>query len=541
MKWREPPLVLAVLILLAVTLGCLAPFLGKAVHIDDPLFIWTAQHIQSHPLDFYGFNVQWGTQVEPIFKVMQNPPLAAYYMALVGALFGWSEIALHFGFLLPAVAAVLGTYYVARLFCSHPFAAALATVVAPGFLISSTSLMCDTSMVALWLWAIYFWMRGLQGENGKFLGLATLLMVACSMTKYYGICLAPLLLAYSAMFKRRAGLWLLYLCVPLAALGAYQFLTQKIYGLGLVQDAVHYATNLRVGGALPSKLLAALAFTGGCTLIAIPSIPLAWGKKGVAVALAGAVAIGALLIGMKHVGDMEVVHAGSPHWSFVLQMAALVVGGAAVVILAAGDFFRRRDAASLLLVLWIAGTFLFASVVNWTVAGRNILPMIPPVAIVLVRRLESREWVFAHFWWALGTSLVVGLMAALADYQLAGSARTAAVEIDQRLTPVSRQITFEGHWGFQYYMEKLGAKPLQRAPLDLVSNEMIVIPVGNSILFQLPKDRVEGYSQYRCQSSKWMAVMSVALGAGYYSDGWGPAPFIFGPVPFESYYVFRVK
>jgi hypothetical protein len=90
-------------------------------------------------------------------------------------------------------------------------------------------------------------------------------------------------------------------------------------------------------------------------------------------------------------------------------------------------------------------------------------------------------------------------------------------------------------------MEQLGAKPLERSPLNLVSNEMIVVPVGNSILFQLPADRVEGYSQYRCQAAKWMAVMNVAQGAGYYSDGWGPAPFVFGSAPFESYYVFRVK
>lgn len=541
MKWREPGLLRAVLILSAATLGCLVPFLGKAVHIDDPLFIWTARHIQSHPLDFYGFNVQWGTQETPIFQVMQNPPLAAYYMAVVGTLLGWSEVALHFGFLLPALAAVVGTYCVARMLCSHPFAAALATVVAPGFLISSTSLMCDTSMVALWMWAIFFWMRGIQDQKGKFLVLAALLMVACSLTKYYGICLVPLLLVYSAMLKRRPGLWLVYLCVPLIALAGYQLLTKKVYGLGLVLDAAHYATNLRLGGALPSKLLAALAFTGGCTLIALPAVPLAWGKKGLAFALAGTAAIALLVVGMKHVGDKEVVQAGHVDWSFALQMAVLVVGGAAVLILAVGDFLRHRDAASLLLLLWIGGTFLFASVINWTVAGRNILPMIPPAAIVLVRRMDERAWAFPYFFLALGISLVVALMAAQADFQFADSARNAAFEIEQQLALKSNNIAFEGHWGFQYYMEKLGAKPLQQYPMTLVSNEMIVLPVGNSVLFKLPVDRVEGYSQYKCQASKWMAVMNAALGAGYYSDGWGPAPFIFRSPPFESYYIFRVK
>ncbi|HEX3720284.1 MAG TPA: glycosyltransferase family 39 protein [Verrucomicrobiae bacterium] len=541
MKWREPGLARAVLILSTATLGCLVPFLGKAVHIDDPLFIWTAHQIQSHPLDFYGFNVQWGTQETPIFQVMQNPPLAAYYMAVVGTLLGWSEIALHFGFLLPALAAVVGTYYVARTLCSHPFAAALATVATPGFLISSTSLMCDTLMVALWMWAIFFWMRGIQDQNARFLGLASLLMIACSLTKYYGICLAPLLLVYSAMLKRRPGAWLLYLCAPLIVLVGYQLLTKKVYGLGLVADAAHYATTLRTGGALPTKLLAALAFTGGCTLIALPAVPLAWGKRGLAFTLVGAGAIALLVVGMKHVGEREVVQAGRVDWSFVLQMAVLVVGGAAVLILAVGDFLRHKDASSLLLLLWIGGTFLFASVINWTVAGRNILPMIPPAAIVLIRRMEERDWAFPYFWWALGISLAVALMAAQADFQLAGSARTAAFELEQQLAPKSNDIAFEGHWGFQYYMEKLGAKSLQQHPMTLVSNEMIIVPTDNSVVFKLPADRVEGYSQYRSQASTLLAVMNVTLAAGYYSDAWGPVPFIFGSPPPETYYIFRVK
>ncbi|HEY3914389.1 MAG TPA: glycosyltransferase family 39 protein [Verrucomicrobiae bacterium] len=541
MKWREPRLALALLILSALTLGCLVPFIGKAVHIDDPLFIWTAHQITSHPLDFYGFKVQWGTHETPIYEVMQNPPLASYYMAVVGILFGWSEIALHFGFLFPAIAAILGTYFVARRFCSHPFAAAFAVIVTPGFLISSTTLMCDIPMVALWLWAIAFWIQGIEAEKPKFLYLSAFLIILCSLTKYFGMCLVPLLLAYSFMLKRRPGRWLLYLCLPVLALAAYQCLTHKAYGRGLLTDAARYVSGGRVGGSLPSKLLAALAFTGGCPLIILPAIPLAWGKKGVGIALGGIVAVVLLIIGIKDIGDMRAVVNGVVNWSFVIQMAILVVGGSAVLILAVADFFQKKDALSLLLLLWVGGTFLFASVVNWTVAGRNILPMIPPVVILLIRRMETREWTFPHLWWPLGISLAVGLLAAQADFQFAGSARTAAYQIDQHLTQVSKDVTFEGHWGFQYYMEQLGAKPLERDPMNLVSNQMIIMPAGNSLLFKLPVDKVESYSTYRCETSKWMAIMNVNLGAGYYSDGWGPAPFIFGAPPFDSYYVFRVK
>ena len=121
--------------------------------------------------------------------------------------------ALHFGFLFPAVALVLGTYFMARRFCSHPFAAALGTIATPVFLLSGASLMCDTMMAALWVWAVYFWMEGLEG-NPRWLPLAAMLIAACGLTKYFGMSLFPLLAAYSVLQQRRVGRWLLYFVWP---------------------------------------------------------------------------------------------------------------------------------------------------------------------------------------------------------------------------------------------------------------------------------------------------------------------------------------
>ncbi len=88
MSWKEPRASLSAWLLTAVTLACLLPFLGKAFHMDDPLFIWAARHIESHPFDFYGFDVEWGLQQTPMSAEMLNPPLASYFMAGVGAVFG---------------------------------------------------------------------------------------------------------------------------------------------------------------------------------------------------------------------------------------------------------------------------------------------------------------------------------------------------------------------------------------------------------------------------------------------------------------------
>src|SRR4030042_6030006 len=135
-----------------VTLLCLVPFVNKAFHIDDTLFIAAAKHIQHNPLNFYGFNINWYGVDEPMSNITMNPPLTCYYIALVAKLFGWSEVVLHIAFLVPAIAVTLGSFYLAKQLCSQPMLAVMAGILTPVFLVSSTSVMCDTMMLAFWVW-----------------------------------------------------------------------------------------------------------------------------------------------------------------------------------------------------------------------------------------------------------------------------------------------------------------------------------------------------------------------------------------------------
>jgi len=542
MHWKEPRASLSSWLLIAVTLACLLPFLGKAFHTDDPLFIWTGRHIQFHPVDFYGFSVDWGFEDTPMTIAMQNPPLAAYYMAAVGAALGWRECALHFGYLGPALALVLGTYCMARRFCSHPFAAALATMTSPVCLLSSTSLMCDTMMAALWVWAVYLWMEGLEPENPRRLLLAATLMAACSLTKYFGVCLIPLLAAYSALQRRRAGRWLLYFLWPVLILAAYQWMTARLYGRGLLWDAMGLAVVKRTATGSVSRIIETLAFSGGCFFIVLPALPLLWGGKGMIAGVAGAGVAGGLMAAMKKVGNFPVVEGGHVKWLFLLQMSLFVVGGAIILALAVADAKRNRTPASILLLLWVVGVLVFVCAVNWTVSGRNFLPLAPAAALLIVRRLEFRQaGGLQGFCWPLSLSLALALMVAWADWRSAGLAREVAVKLTSQLAPRFHDIAFEGHWGFQYYMEQLGGEPFKRKPLVLKSNQAIVVPLNNTSLFRLPDNLVETNAEFNFTPAKWLCLQNSRAGAGYYSDGWGPIPFVFGPAPPETYLVVRVK
>ncbi|HEX6852309.1 MAG TPA: glycosyltransferase family 39 protein [Candidatus Polarisedimenticolaceae bacterium] len=543
---RSRPALASGLLLTALTLGVFLPFLGKAVHIDDPLFVWTARQILSDPTDFYGFTLNWQGVEEPMSEVTQNPPLAAYYLALVGWLFGWSERAMHAGFLLPALLAVLGTYRLAHVLGTDSMRSAIATLAAPVFVVSGTSLMGDMMLLASWVWAIALWIEGLRLGNATRLGFAALLVAAAALTKYFGISLVPLLFVVSWMETGRLGRWTAILLLPVAALVGYQALTESLYGTGLLGNAAAYASDFRVGGGLLSKAITGLAFSGGCIVLLLTAAPLLWGKRALLFGIPAAGVVGAIVVAMRQVGEFHVTRPQGIAWSFVAQVSLLVVAGTGLLVLAVADWRRRRSADSVLLLLWVGGTLAFTCLVNWTVSARNLLPLVPAASLLVVRRLESSGHVRdragrARVTLAVGASLAVALLVAWADYALAGSARTAARSLVREPNGTSNAFAFQGHWGFQYYMQELGARPLDRDEPRYHADEAVVVPVGNSYLFPVPAERRVSRVVHAFRTLPGLTTMSARLGAGFYSDGWGPLPFAFGRIPAEEYVVYRMR
>jgi len=53
----------------------------------------------------------------------QNPPLGSYRIAIVASVVCWNEVGLHAAFMLPAIAAVLRTFAIARRLCGKPLIA----------------------------------------------------------------------------------------------------------------------------------------------------------------------------------------------------------------------------------------------------------------------------------------------------------------------------------------------------------------------------------------------------------------------------------
>jgi 4-amino-4-deoxy-L-arabinose transferase-like glycosyltransferase len=521
-------------------------FARTPFHIDDPLFIWAAQHIQTNPSNPYGFMVNWYGASASMAEITKNPPLTSYYIALMALLLGWSEPALHLIFIAAAIAVAIGTYLIAEKFCSHPLLATLAAVLTPVFFVSSLTVMSDVLMLAFWVFAVYFWLKGIETSQASSLVAGAVLIGACSLTKYFGMTLIPLLLMYSIFRKRAVGVWTLCLAIPVAVLASYQWITHFLYGRGLLLDAAGYATEMRTDLAMfpLAKTYVACSFTGACIATVLFFAWQLWSRAAIVGGAFFILAMTVLFFNASDLGSFAFPQDETTHVLMAIQLSVWGTAGISLILLAALDLYDHRDPESLFLFAWVIGTFLFAGLVNWTTNGRSILPMTIPAGIVIIRRMEKRSKISKRATWpgavaALALSLAVSFAVSWADAAFAETGRAAAARIND-LSDKPQAVWFQGHWGFQYYMEKIGAKPIDFNHFRPSFGDIVVVPTTNTNLLPLPP-ACRHKQTIDVADASWISTMNYKAGAGFYADVFGPLPFAVGRILPERFDIFEVK
>lgn len=566
----------------------LLPFLDKAAHIDDPLFLWSAQHILEHPLDFYGFDVNWYGRTQPMHEVNQNPPLVSYYLALIMRFFGSAEWVLHVAMLIPAALAGAGACLLASRFCERPLLAALFVAVSPAFVVSGTTLMCDMTMLAFWLWAAFLWMHGLRRKSWRILLLAALLAGFSALSKYFGASLLLLLAVYTLCHGSGYRRYLGTLLLPVAMIFAYELATAHLYGRGLFSDALFYVSEIDqdYGRNYPGKVLVGLIFLGGCLVFPLlpnfcfrstmarsplmaeppdgatrpvvagtPARPPKLQRRRDSVTLAnvrspfprllaspfrgvvlmGVLGIAVLVLMFTRINGMELNDAvGLDTLGKAAQGWLWAVGGLLLFALAATDLFRGTWRESTLLGLWLGGVLFFVCFVNHYVNARVMLPAIVPAAILVVRKSDAGgHWPNAPLAMSAVLTLAVALLTSMSDYRLAENGRRAAQDTVARAH--EGRLWFVGHWGFQYYMEQAGALPLELERPRFRAGETVIVPDNNTNLIQIDAAMIAASSIAAYPAFPLLSTMRRETGAGLHTDIWGPLPFAFGTSPNEHY------
>jgi 4-amino-4-deoxy-L-arabinose transferase-like glycosyltransferase len=506
--------------------------------IDDPLFVRAAQNIVAHPSDPYGFSLVWYWNQMPMWQVTKNPPLACYYAALLGRALGWSEQALHIGFILPAIAVVLGTYRLAARFTKHAMLAAAATLLAPGFLVSACSVMSDVTLTAFWTWALVLWVEGIERQKGTHLLAAAFLVSAAELTKYLGVLLMVLFLVYALAAKQKLRTWAPYWLMPLVVLAGYEYWGHLHYGQGLFLSAVEFSREQRRARHLTKVAgsLVGLSFAGGSLVSSLTFAPLIWSRRQMALAAAAVTSLVAIVA--AGLTKVAAAHAHE-HWmGLCIELALFVAAGVSLLALPAAEW-RRRDRDCWFLALWVFGVFYFASYVNYVINVRTMIPLLPAAAILLARRIEHSRREFRGLIAHVVPLLLTGGVAfwvSWGDTAFGQAQQAAAFSLEPKSE--AGTVWFEGRWGFAYYMEREGARAFDGVHSELRAGDLLVAPSLQDIV--MPGHRYALERTLHFDVPARVATQDWDLGAGFYSSRHGPLPFAFGPVSYK-FYVFRLE
>jgi hypothetical protein len=134
------------------------------------------------------------------------------------------------------------------------------------------------------------------------------------------------------------------------------------------------------------------------------------------------------------------------------------------------------------------------------------------------------------------------LLVLRADVRLAQSARDASTMVrDFAMTAGARKVWFEGHWGFQYYMQQWGAEPVDVNRSTLPKGDVLVLAWDNANISRIPGKSLRRIGRITDLPEYWIASLHLRLMAGFHSDLYGPLPFAFGKGGAERYDIYRLE
>jgi hypothetical protein len=505
---------------ISLVLIATAAFLGRAYTIDDPMVLMSAHQALVDPLHPTAFDFVWYDRPERFSGMMASGPVMAWLLAPVVAL-GAPEALAH---ALTAALLALGAWAAASLALrlgardGEATFVALLTVAAPPVLVLATTVMPDVPAMAFALCAadrLVAWRdRGGVGRGA----LAAAVLALAILTRSHLVLLAP---AFAPLLRSRADetkprisgwrrLW------PLAAaLGASVVVirvTRDPGTSGSVAGAVAAQIASPVG--LARNVLALLAYQVLVAPLALPWLlvgPSSWRRR---LASWAAATLAVALIWW--VAQARVSRT-------ILPVAGL---GLAAVASIAWRAWRRREPNELAVAGWLLLPFAVCLYVQ--VAPKYLVVSAPAAALWLTRR--SRDLAPGRARACLVGSTVagvaLGLLIAHTDARFADLGRRAAAELIAPEVRAGHRVWFAGHWGFQWYAERAGARPLVAGPQPPARPADLVVSSartdGGALVWTIPRRRL-----LRSIGDDAPGGRLMSDGAGFWSNSYGWLPWVF--------------
>jgi hypothetical protein len=470
--------------------------LPKPLTVDDAAYYYFARHIADDPLHPYDFQIFWYEWPQPANTVLA-PPVLPYWWSLGLQLFGerpwlWKLWLLPFSVLF-----VHGLHALYRRF-AHGMERPLVwlTVLSPLFL-PSLNLMLDVPALALGLTALALFFRACGRRSLHLAILAGFVAGLAMETKYTALLVPAVMLLYAIWFGR--------LRLGVTAAGFAAALFAGCEGLLFLQHGQsHFAAALEQGRQTLASWIdekanaaqALLPMLGGVT----PALTLvgltALGCRRTLLAVVGGIfALGYLLIAGI---DLEFVRLSQTTWVWrpveqgVFYASGLALAGTILAITWKLCFAQLSDRTTALeglarfLAVWLVLELIAYFALTPFPAARRVMGLFV-ISTLLVGRLAAQTCTSPERLGLVRAIVLGGAALGLLFYGVdltdafaqkrapEAAAQYIAEQIDgDRSTDPT--IWYVGHWGFQFYAERLGMKPVVPDLSVLRSGDWLVVP-----------------------------------------------------------------
>jgi hypothetical protein len=504
----------------------------KPLQMDDTAYYYFAAQMAQHPCDPYGFEIYWYESPEAAFDVLA-PPVLPYWWSLAIRLFGeqplvWKLWLLPFNLLFAAALYRLFGRFTPGI---EGWLLAMA-LFSPSFL-PGINLMLDIPALALVLTATVLFLRACDRGSVRPAIAAGLAAGLAMQTKYTGLLAPAIMLMYGLLF-RRLGLALWATTVAAVAFVSWEVLVFSWYGRAYflfhvlsspssVEDKLRLTQPLleQLGGTTPALALlglyslrvrprtlaafAALFLAGYVAIVFIPDTPTSidWHFGGAE--------------GVAHLADGIFTIFGS-----------IFVGILAAVVVRLRKTTKLGDVETFLLA-WLALEFAGYFALSPFGAVRRTMGLVV-VSTLLIGRLallvhsewpSSQEATRCTGWRFIlpaiaGCGIILGLAFFAVDVLDAFAEKHLAERAGEELCNAGGTIWYVGHWGFQYYADHAGMKPVVPDESALRHGDWLVVP--DAYIIQ-PNIDIDPQAARAVQTLREPATIPVRTVFGYYGGG----------------------
>ena len=440
----------------------------KPAEVDDTAYLFFARHLAQHPADPYGFPIFWNAVPEPAMEVLM-PPVLPYWLAAGIALFGDHLFLLKLWLFPFALILCRATAWLVARFAAGQERSGLFVIALSPALLILFNFMLDVPALALGSAALGLFIAGC--DRCRFLPIVGAgVLAGLAMQTKYSLLILPAVFVWYGILHRRWLEGILAVALAVGSFWAWEWWLLHKYGqshfLFHARGQSGEATSLADMIEMRLSLVPPLLGQFGGLMVGV-SLWVASGYRS-ALALVTASICALLLIPI-----FLLPHSHWPSGADTFRLFGLLI------LLNYGDvvwrMFRSADAKDTAFLLgWVLLELAGALGLSPFPAARRMLGVCFAVSLlgargVSVGGVAPRAAAMGSAVFALGFFAV--------DCWDAHPEKILAERAADIAKPAPGEtVWFNGHWGFQYYCDHAGMKPVVPGQSTLKPGDWLVYP-----------------------------------------------------------------